>query len=344
MGNFTFKNVKATVYYDPGKASWGSSQFYGSGSFSFRSMSNDNSGSCGEAMQWKYANGLLTLYGTGDMKEYATEDQIPWANLVDSITRIEIGEGITGIGYRAFYGCEKVTSISLPGTLKQIGGQAFRGCTQLQSIELPDGLEYIGDFAFMDCRKLQTIVIPASVRTVFTNAFKNCKAMTTVYFEGSAPDMDYPFLNVTATVYYPINESSWNGSTMKQYGGKLTWVEYCANRHDFGEWIILEEATYEKPGLQERLCAACGKMEQQEIPMLQPTEPPTVPTEPTEPATKPTTPEIQPTQPTAPSVQPTEPADETKPDDDPFGLVIGICAAVLAGGGIVAILVLKRKK
>ena len=308
------------------------------------SPESDNQGICGPDIQWKFENGCLTFVGTGEMPDPLDENFIPWIHLQSKIKEVVIGEGITGICFKAFYECKNLEKVTLPTTLKLIGGQAFRDCTKLQSVQLPDGLEYIGDFSFMDCKKLQTIVIPASVRTVFTNAFKNCKAMKTVYFEGSAPDMDYPFLNMTATVYYPINESSWNGSTMKQYGGKLTWVEYCANRHDFGEWIMLEEATYEKPGLQERVCAVCGEKEQQEIPMLQPTQPPTVPTEPTEPATKPTTPEMQPTQPTAPSVQPTEPADETKPDDDSTGFIIGICAAVLAGGGIVAILVLKRKK
>ena len=185
-----------------------------------------------------------------------------------------------------------------------------------------------------------------------------CVNLVDVYFEGDVPEMDAPFAEVTATAYYPGANDTWTSDALKQYGGVLTWKTNCSPEHNFGEWVKIQEPTLEKEGLAERQCVHCGYKEQRELPKLQPTvpptdptesstqptQPPTVPTEPTEPATKPTTPEMQPTQPTAPSVQPTEPVDELKPDDDSTGLVIGICAAVLAGGGIVAVLVLKRKK
>ena len=167
------------------------------------------SGTCGENLTWTLdSKGKLTISGTGEMEEFLVST--PWQYYANDVTKVIIEDGVTTVSFRAFFEFTALEEVVLGSSLKRIGGQAFRSCGKLEAVELPAGLEYIGDFSFMDCKKLQTIVIPASVNTVFTNAFKNCKAMTTVYFEGSAPDMDYPFVNMTATVYYPVGDSSWN--------------------------------------------------------------------------------------------------------------------------------------
>jgi hypothetical protein len=349
MAYSVFTKVTATMYYPRENATWKNGNVLtGGGNMSLMGVTTATSGSCGENLTWKFSGGVLTISGTGEMEVYTST--APWAYYADRVTKVVIEDGVTTISYKAFFEFTALEKVVLGSGLKRIGGQAFRGCKELEKVDLPDGLEYIGDFSFMDCKKLQTVVIPASVKQIDVNAFKNCKAMTTVYFAGSAPDMDYPFLNMTATVYYPVGDSSWNGSTMKQYGGKLTWKKYCPAGHTFGDWAVLEEATYEKAGLQERTCAACGEKEQQVIPMLKPTQPPTEPetqptapsTAPTEPATKPSEPPARPTLPTTPSETPQ--GGVQQPESPVNWLVIAIVAVAVCAAGIGVYLVFKKKK
>ena len=55
------------------------------------------------------------------------------------------------IGYRAFFGCSGLRSITLPSSITEIGDGAFRGCSGLTSLTLPVGITSIGKYAFSDC-------------------------------------------------------------------------------------------------------------------------------------------------------------------------------------------------
>ena len=60
-----------------------------------------------------YTNGLLEFSGTGIIPSY-DEGGAPWYQYKDSITEILVRKTITEIGKGAFYGCNKVTEITLP--------------------------------------------------------------------------------------------------------------------------------------------------------------------------------------------------------------------------------------
>ena len=63
---------------------------------------------------------------------------------------IEIYEGVTTIGDRAFYECSSLTSVTLPEGVTTIGDCAFRGCSSLTSVTLPEGVTNRGKWAFPD--------------------------------------------------------------------------------------------------------------------------------------------------------------------------------------------------
>jgi len=44
------------------------------------------------------------------------------------------GLPVTSIGYRAFYGCTNLTSVTIPGSAPYIGRLAFMGCTSLTGV------------------------------------------------------------------------------------------------------------------------------------------------------------------------------------------------------------------
>ena len=67
---------------------------------------------------------------------------------------IVINEGVTKIGYSAFYGCSSITSVSMPNTVTTIEGWAYRECTNIKTAKLPEGIQTIGDCAFYNCSNL----------------------------------------------------------------------------------------------------------------------------------------------------------------------------------------------
>ena len=51
----------------------------------------------------------------------------------------------------ALRGCESLTSIEIPDGVKEIGNEAFDGCVNLQAIVLPNSVSKIGERAFSGC-------------------------------------------------------------------------------------------------------------------------------------------------------------------------------------------------
>lgn len=85
-----------------------------------------------------------------------------------NISEIIISEGVTSIGYNAFYECENLESVTLPNSLKVIGSNAFFGCKSLHNIAIPNGVTEIGEGAFAGCESLKNITIPDSVTSIVT--------------------------------------------------------------------------------------------------------------------------------------------------------------------------------
>lgn len=58
------------------------------------------------------------------------------------------GHTVVGIGVGAFYGCKKLTSVTIPESVKTIQSVAFYGCTALTSVTIPDSVINIEESAF----------------------------------------------------------------------------------------------------------------------------------------------------------------------------------------------------
>ena len=152
------------------------------------------SGTCGENLFWELRSGTMYIYGSGEMTDYW--NNLPWANYVDSITEVVIGQGVTSIGDTAFYesavervcipdsvtrigglafyGCDELYYVDLGAGLQELDLQAFAYCSNLEMVAFPEGLLTIGNYAFQSCKKLMNVTIPNSVRTIGDYAFGNC--------------------------------------------------------------------------------------------------------------------------------------------------------------------------
>ena len=71
------------------------------------------------------------------------------------ITTVTIPEGITEIEKSAFYECESLEKVQLPGTLKTIGAVAFRSCENLREVSGLAGVKIIDVKAFWNCGALK---------------------------------------------------------------------------------------------------------------------------------------------------------------------------------------------
>lgn len=104
-----------------------------------------SSRTCGDELEWNYADGTLTISGTGDMYDYSYDS--PWAEYSDKITKIIVSEGATSIGSHAFAGCA-ASEIVLPESLISIGEEAFSLCENLESISIPSGVRTLNGDPF----------------------------------------------------------------------------------------------------------------------------------------------------------------------------------------------------
>ncbi|MBQ6723503.1 MAG: leucine-rich repeat domain-containing protein [Paludibacteraceae bacterium] len=162
------------------------------------------SGTCGENLTWDLTDGVLTISGTGAMKDYDYYSKSsPWYYKKSSITSVTIGTGVTSIGSYAFYECYGLTSVTIPNSVTYIGGSAFYECRGLTSVTIPNSVTYIGDGAFLYCTGLTYPVynahvfaymptsysgvytIPDGIESIAGFAFIDCSGLTSVTIPNS---------------------------------------------------------------------------------------------------------------------------------------------------------------
>ena len=219
-------------------------------------------GYCGASLAWKYdeKSGVLTITGTGKMSDDTWNEStaVPWYQFGYNVRRVEIGEGVTAIGQRAFATFSKLESVSLPSTLTTIGkysfyqctslrtvtipanvtvidNYAFNGCSSLTAVIIPDGitsgkLSTLGQYAFADCARLSNITLPYSLSEIKELAFKNCTSLkdftippsvTSVKkgaFSGFGSDQ---VINVSVDKQYTKN--NWNSEWLNNCNAKVNY-------------------------------------------------------------------------------------------------------------------------
>ncbi len=134
---------------------------------------------------------------------------------------------VTGIGDRAFYGCDFIERVSLPGGVTHIGRNVFYGCTALTRLEIAESdpvyfsagnclieraggtlvagcggsvipsdgsVTGIGENAFAGAHALKSVSLPEGVTEIGSRAFLACHALTAVRIPGSVKKLgDWAF-------------------------------------------------------------------------------------------------------------------------------------------------------
>lgn len=157
-----------------------------------------NCGAEGDNVTWTmYDDGLLTISGTGSMRNYVYGSFYklnPTRVVIESgvtyigdfafeqcyaLTDVQLPDTVTYIGSGAFFLCSQLSGIRIPESVTKISNDAFRGCSRLADVKLPAGLIYIGDKAFQGCAMTE-MVIPEGVTSLGESTFESCKNLASV--------------------------------------------------------------------------------------------------------------------------------------------------------------------
>ena len=206
-----------------------------------------------------------------------------------SLTEIDIPDSVTSIGGSVFSNCISLESITIGSGVESLGDEWIASCRRLENITvspenktyssvdgvlfnkdkselsaypignkrssytIPDGVEKIGKKAFYGCRYIESLTIPVSVAEIEVSALGNCYDIRAVYYLGTREQWKEVVIGADNYMFALVNVRCADDSQ-------------C--RHVWGEWEVVEEATYEKDGLERRVCSLCKAEQTRKIPRL----------------------------------------------------------------------------
>ncbi len=135
----------------------------------------------------------LSYENTNSDSKFVT---MPWYDVINYATEIDVSDGITTIGKYAFYKAENVQKISLPDTLTTINERAFEYCSSVEELIIPDTVNQIGYGTFANMTNLKKVTVPAST-TYCSYCFDKDKAINEIHITYGI-DGVMPVANVTA--------------------------------------------------------------------------------------------------------------------------------------------------
>ena len=138
---------------------------------------------------------------------------------------------------------ESLTKIEIPQGVKNIKKYCFDGLSSLTEITIPDGVTAIESYAFEGCSGLKNAIIPNSVTSMGNSAFSGCSSLESISlpFAGNrrtAYDNDYQY-----TFGYIFGKSSYENS----YAAKQEYVYWYFVDKQYEDWWFVDEATYYIP-------------------------------------------------------------------------------------------------
>ena len=137
-------------------------------------------GKCGDNATWHFApdTGVLTISGTGEIKNYTATAPAPWDQYKEKITKAVVENGITSVGNYAFASHRALKTVELAGSVTKIGDNVFQNAEMLLAIDLKH-VTSVGQYAFERCVALTSLDLGAAL-SIGRNAFYECTALENV--------------------------------------------------------------------------------------------------------------------------------------------------------------------
>ena len=114
------------------------------GSGTISAATSGTCGATGSDVNWNFdtATGTLTISGNGAMADYTvngTVDDRPWKDYAESITKVQISEGVTSLGRCAFQNLTALKETNIPASITQLGDHIYRGDASLTTVNWAEG-------------------------------------------------------------------------------------------------------------------------------------------------------------------------------------------------------------
>lgn len=103
-----------------------------------------------------------------------------------SIRTVKLPETLRVIEDRAFYMCDSLAGITIPGSVTDLGEMVFSYCVNLVYAKIEAPIQVLPFWTFYGCELLWEVYLPSSVKTVEHNAFGECPELYYVDCKGSA--------------------------------------------------------------------------------------------------------------------------------------------------------------
>ena len=123
-----------------------------------------DSGTCGDRTTWAFADGVLTISGTGAVYEYSSDDATPpWIDRKEQITELAIGKDVTNINLLLFDDYSNLTKITVAegNTAYSAENGVLYNADKTAILYYPKGIAG------------GTFVIPSNVKEIGPHAFYN---------------------------------------------------------------------------------------------------------------------------------------------------------------------------
>ena len=116
------------------------------GSGAISAATSGTCGATGSDVKWNFdtATGTLTISGTGAMADYTvngTVDDRPWKDYAESITKVQISEGVTSLGRCAFQNLTALKETNIPASITKLGDHIYRGDASLTTVNWAKGFK-----------------------------------------------------------------------------------------------------------------------------------------------------------------------------------------------------------
>ena len=187
IGDETFDNCSSLtdVYYGASSAEWQAISI-GTRNDELNSATIHSADGTWGNLNWSLnKNGHLTISGNGAMDGFSHDSTDAWNTYRSKITSVELKNGITSIGWNAFFSCENLKSVTIPSSVTTIGNYAFSNCSSLNTVLIPSTVATLGNSAFRSCSKLQNLTISEGVTVMEEYVFCGCSSLTSVTIPSS---------------------------------------------------------------------------------------------------------------------------------------------------------------
>ncbi len=156
-------------------------------------------GACGNTLDWYLDdNGVLAVYGTGDMYDYDDVESdasnlAPWCyDHNEDIRKVVVGNYVTSVGRAAFCDLTRLESVSIGNSVESIGVAAFAN-TALKSVAIPSSVVSIGDASFGSCYSLEVVTLSQGLETIGNHVFREAALVEVIIPEGVTSIGNYAF-------------------------------------------------------------------------------------------------------------------------------------------------------